>query len=237
MANQVLGKNIIVSLLDGVTYYPIFCGKTAELPLEQDEIEVTHVNSGSSREYVPGMSNSTLSVTGITVLDNTEGRISPLYLAQEAIRRSIRTYRMLFTDQDGDQVSVTFSAFVRNITMSRDVTQWGQSSATFRITGDWVFSTVIPSPEVPVCEVQNPIYTTLLESADSVQSALLIQGVGQTLTILAVSRSGTVHYETTGTPGSLEFTYDNTTGEIFFDPANPGNPGGEPVSIEYKIEI
>jgi hypothetical protein len=235
--NQVLGKNVITSMLIGGIYYPIFCGKSASFTLNQDEIEVTHVNSGAGREYVPGMSNATLQVQGVTVLDNTESKISNLYLMQEAIRRSINTYRMLFTDQDGSTASIIFNAFWTTGTLSREVTAWSQSDVTMRVTGAITFSSVIPVPVPPSCEEEDPIYTTLIEAATSVTSALLIPGVGETITILHVSRSGFTHYETTGTPGSLEFKYTSATGTIDIDPINPGNVGGEPISIQYKIEV
>lgn len=235
--NQVTGKNVIVEMLISSIYYPIFCGKAADLPLEQDEIEVTHVNSGSEREYVPGMSNFLLNISGVTVLDNTENRVSILYFMQLAIRRSINTYRMRFTDQDGDTAAITFSAFVRNSTVSRDVTQWSQSSVTMRITGPLTFSSVIPPPGTPTCEQEPTIYKDLAESSLFVQDNLLIPGVGETITILHVSRSGTTYYETSGTPGNLEFLYTSATGRITFqNVGNSADPDLEPVGIEYKIE-
>lgn len=239
MANRILGRNVVTEMLVDGVYYPIFCGKSAELTLNQDEIEVTHVNSAISREYVPGMSNATLNISGVSILDNTESRISNVYLMQEAIRRSINTYRMRFTDQDGDTGSITFSAFWTTGSISRDVVAWSQSTVTMRITGELTFGSVVVPPSPPACEVEDTIYTVLAEGAVSVQSALLIPGVGETITILHVSRSGVTHYETTGTPGNLEFKYDSSLGTITFDASNPGNPAMpdlEPVSVEYKIE-
>jgi len=52
--NTIKGKNIVCSMDVGGTFYPIFCSKTAEFTVNQDEIETTSVNSGSSREYVQG---------------------------------------------------------------------------------------------------------------------------------------------------------------------------------------
>lgn len=237
MANQVLGKNVFVEMLISGIYYPIFCGKTADLPLEQDEIEVTHVNSGSEREYVPGMSNFLLNVAGVTVLDNTENRVSILYFMQLAIRRSINTYRMRFIDQDGGAEAVIFDAFVRNSNVTKDVTTWSQSSVTMRITGALTFTSVIPPPATPTCEQEDTIYTELAEGDLFVTDALLIPGAGETITILHVSRSGTTYYETNGTPGNLEFLYTPATGKITFSqPGNPAFPDLEPISIEYKIE-
>lgn len=237
MNRNVLGKNAVFSMYVGGIYYPVFCAKTFERVLNQDKIEVTHVNSGSSREYVPGMSDAQVTASGITQINNDEGKISIFYLDQLAIRRSIQTFRILCTDQDGGTISITFSAFVLTTTLSKDTVSWSQCSATFQITGDWAFSSVVPAPVAPECEVQPTLYKTLAEAATSVNDALLIPGVGETITIISVSRSGFVHYETAGTPGSLEFKYTSGTGLIAFDPANPGNAGGEPVSIEYKIEV
>lgn len=240
MNTKVLGKNAVFSMYIAGVYYPVFCAKTFERVLNQDEIEVTSVNSGSDREYVPGMSNSTISASGITQINNNEGKVSIFYLDQLAIRRSINAYRVLCTDQDGNTIFITFNAFIVNSTLSKDTTAWSQSSASFRITGAWTFGTVVPPPVVPDCEVQPTIYTTLADGATGVTNALLIPGVGETITILSVSRSGSVHYETVGTPGSLEFKYTSGTGAIDFDPTNPGNPADpdlEPVSIEYKIEV
>jgi hypothetical protein len=236
MNRKVLGKNVIVSMLVDGDYYPIFCGKTADLGLVQDKIEVTYINSGAHRNYVPGMSDSTLSVNGVTLINNDEHKVSVLYLSQLAIRRSINTYRVLLTDQDSTQVSVSFSAFVLSTNLSRDAIAWSQSSVVFQITDDWTFSTIIPPPTEPTCEMQDTLYKTLASSDTYVTDSLLIPASGETITIISVSRSGTVYYETSSTPGSLEFKYTSASGKIEFDPLNPGNPGGEPVSIEYKLE-
>lgn len=238
MNRKVLGKNVIFAMLVDGNYYPLFCGKTAELVLDQDEIEVTHVNSGAARDFVPGMSGSIFNVAGVTLINNDEHKVSLLYLSQLAIRRSINTYRVLLTDQDGTLASIIFSAFIRNTTLSRDVLQWSQSVASFRITGDWAFSSVIPSPTIPTCEEEDPIFTTLAEGSTEITSVLLQQGGGETITILHVSRSGTTYYQTSGTPGNLEFQYDNVGGKIKFQwGGNPAAPNLEPVSVNYKIEV
>lgn len=237
MNRKVLGKNVIISMKVGVSYLPIFCGKTGSLDLNQDKIEVTHVNSGAHRNFVPGMSDSQLSVQGVTLINNDELKVSINYLSQLAIRRSINTYRVLMTDQDGTVLSITLSAFILNTNLSRDVTAWSQSSVTLQITDDWTFSDVVPAPPTPTCEQQDTIYTTIPDGVLFVTSALLIPGVGETIDILRVSRSGTTYYETSGTPGNLEFLYTSATGKITFqNPGNPAAPSLEPIGIEYKIE-
>lgn len=238
MNRKVLGKNVIVSMLVDGNYYPIFCGKTAALDLNQDKIEVTHVNSNAHRNFVPGMSDSQLTVQGVTLINNDDHKVSVNYLSQLAIRRSINTYRVLMTDQDGTNLSILLSAFVLNTNLSRDVVAWSQSSVTLQVTDDWEFSSVIPPPVIPNCEEQDPIYGTLADGSAVFTSALLIQGVGETITILNISRSGTNYYETSGTPGNLEFKYNSAAGTITFqNVGNPAAPDLEPVSVNYKLQV
>lgn len=236
MANQVTGKNVIVSkLIDGI-YYPVFCAKTADFPLEQDEIEVTHVNSGVMREYVPGMGNAMINCAGVTVLDNSENRVSIFYLIQQSIRREIGTYRMRFTDQDGDTQAIVVNAFIRSANVTKDVIAWSQSSVSLRVTGEISLGDVNP-PVPPACDVEDPVPMTLAESAVSVSSVLLIPGVGETITILWVDREGLGFSETSGTPGHRQFRYESSTGTIYFDTNAPGAPGGEIVEVGYKVEV
>lgn len=235
--NKILGKNFFFEMEIAGIWYPVFCGKTAEKVTEQDEIEVTHVNSGSAREYVPGMSNFVVNATGVSVLDNSDGKISPFYLDQVAIRRSINTYRLRPIDQSSNTLTITFSAFVRSVNISRDVTQWSQCSVSLRVTGELTYSTVIPEPAIPTCEQAPTLYKDLADGSLFIQDALLVPGAGETINILHVSRSGSTYYETSGTPGNNEFQYDSVNGKIIFQNAgNPAAPDLEPVSIEYNVE-
>lgn len=237
MANQVTGKNVIVSMLIDSTYYPIFCARSAELPIEQDEIELTHVNSGIAREYTPGLMNATCTISGVTVLDNSENRISNLYLMQQGIRRQINSFRMLLTDQDGDQQAITFSAFLRSALIAKEVTQWSRSDVTFRITGEINFGSPVNPPVQPACDIEDPLSFIMAEGANSITSPLLIPGVGETFTILWVDREGIGFTVIVGTPGHRQCTYNDTTGTITFDTNAPAAPGGEVIDIGYKIEV
>lgn len=236
MNRKVLGKNMKFWMKVAGVDYPIFCGKTAYHDLTQDKIEVTHVNSGPHRNYVPGMSDSQINVVGVHLINNDELKVSANYLMELMIRRAINTWVITQVDQDGTTFSTTVEGFLTNVNISRDVTAWAQSTVNIQPTGEPTFSTVIDPPVLPTCEEQDPIYGTLAEGSAVFTSALLIQAVGQTLTILGVTRSGTTYYETSGTPGNLEFKYDAVAGTITFEFV--GNPAPlEPVSVNYKIEV
>lgn len=144
MNRKVLGKNILVSVYITDGFYPVFCAKTAELEMNQDEIEITTVNSGSSREYETGIDNSTLNITGVTTLNNDDGRISVIYLWQN--RKTKKTFQFLMTDQDGNQRAIQFDAIITKLNLSKDVTSWSQSGVDLRITGSINFDATISPP-------------------------------------------------------------------------------------------
>ncbi len=230
MGNLVRGRDVIVSLKISGTFYPVFCAKSATLTSNQDEIEVTHINSGADREYVPGMGNATLDVSGITTIDNSNSRVSLPYLLQAAQRRQLFDMRMLLTDEDGNPLAITFTAFSTTRSLTKEMVSYSQSSISFRITGSIATSTVIPDPEIPPCDAEDPLYLTLAEGDTEVSDVLLEQ---DGVVILGVSREGTVYTQTAGSPGNLQFRFTALTGAVDFQ--NAGNPGGENIWILYKL--
>ncbi len=231
--NKVLGRRTYVELLVDGLWYLIFCAKTASLDLNQDEIEVTSVDSGSDREFEPGMSDATITCSGITVLDNSEGQISVFYLLTDVIRRNMQTVRMRFIDKDGDTNQILCTCMIKTLGITKDVVSYSQSSVTFRVSGGFTQGSV-PPPSEPVCDIQPTLYKTLPEGATSVSDALLAQAG---VVLLTVARETSVYSETTGTPTGTQWKGTLGTGTIGFDTTMPGNPGGEAIVIVYKIEI
>ena len=224
--NTVKGKNIVISMLSGGLYYPIFCTKTADFTVNQDEIEMTTINSGSSREYTAGMMNASLTVTGVTTLDNTNSRVSVNYLEQQAIRRTTQSFAITMTDDDGNDLVRLFDGIIISTNFNRDVSSYSQSSVTIRVTGGITYDTVV-TPPVP--EVVYSDYFACVEGETSISDASLI-GVD----ILQVARSGDTHEETGGVPGNHQFKYTTGTGTIGFDVNIPFNDG-EVIYVEWKV--
>lgn len=227
MANTVKGRNTIIYMLVDSVYYPVFCAKTAEFTIDQDEIEVTSINSGSSREYVPGMSNATCAVTGITTLDNSNGRVSITYLMQQSVRRQLHTFKMVLTDDDSSSLEVVFTAMIKTTNINRDTVGYSQSSLQLRVSGvvEWTEVVDPPAPE-EIYSIYLSVTAGQYEVSDSDLGAA---------TILEVWREGINHTETTGTPSGRQFKYTDltTSGKITFDSAITFNTG-EIVYVLYK---
>lgn len=224
---RVQGKNCVFAIKIGSDYYPAFCAKTMELVVNQDELETTNVNSGVSREYIPGMSNAIVSATGVHLIDNSEDKVSVNYLMQEANRRTIFEMRVLQTDNDGNVLSIEFSAFATSLSLSKQSGAHTNSTATFRITGAYTFNEIIPGPGI--CAEPVAIYDVLAAAENSYYNSDLDD---PDVEVLEVARSGMVYTQVPGTtPGALEFGFDS--GTIYFQYA--GNPGGEPIYILYQV--
>lgn len=227
--NTVKGNNVIIEVLISGIYYPIFCGKTMDYSQNQDLVEITSVNSISSREYQSGLSTASLTIGGVTVLDNSGGNISITYFMQESIRRVPQVMRIAMTDDDGGTLQIAFEAIITNNTFSRSRGAYSQSGVSLTVTGEPTFSAVIPNPGVDCPE--DPLYLSTVVDDTSVSDALLTQAG---VVILEVDREGTQHDEVVGTPGNRQFSFTAGTGTIDFDPTNPFNDG-EVIYVLYKI--
>lgn len=231
MSNRVKSNNVIIQMLISGTYYPVFCGKSMEFVQNQETIEVTSINSAVSREYEAGMTTGSLSINGVTILDNTGSRVAITYLMTEAIRRTPQTMRIVLTDDDGGMLQIAFSALITSNRLSRQFGTYSLSNSDFVVTGDITISALVPPPGGSCIEI--PLYLATTPGATSVSdSALEATGV----VILQVDREGLQHDETTGTPGNREFKFTGGAGAgtVAFDPTNPFN-SGETVYVLYKI--
>lgn len=199
--NLVKGKNFVVTMVIGGTPYPIFCAKTADLVLTQDVVEVTSVNSGSDREYEPGMASQTLNCTGIHILDNTGSKISANYL-RSPIRRVAQAFRVTQTDDDANVYIENFTGIIERVDISRDVPGYAQSAVDIRIIGATSSTTVVPPNPAGI----GRIYMTTTPGAHAVTNGIL-----SGKTILEVELEGVGYDVVSGTPGTRQCNFSGTT--------------------------
>jgi len=172
----------------------------------------------------------TVTVSGLTKVDNTDGQIGFFYILQQSIRGTEQDIKLEFDDEDGNEQVITGPVIIPDLGINGPVSDFSSADITFEGSEEFVMNPV--EPPVPAGCEQDTIYIDCVAGEFSVHSDLL-EAAG--FVIIAVSRTGAVHYETTGTPGSLEFKSDLANGDIYFDSNNVFN-AGEWVSIEYKIE-
>ena len=219
MNRLIKGSGMVAELLVSGDYVPIFCAKDCTLSVSQDEIEVTSINSGSSREYLPGMANGMLTVGGLSPIDNTEGKISIFYLLQQGIRQSVKDWRVTFTADDGTGIAATFKGFIRSDEISKQGFAYTQSSTQIRITGNISLGEIVDPPAFNY-DILSDYWTTtngvnyVSLSAASAVSAYIF---GATDSILQVDVEGTqFDVITTGSPGNRECKLNTMTYVLTF---------------------
>jgi predicted secreted protein len=220
------GSGYIEVYISGV-WYPLLCAKAFDFTLNQDEIEVTSVDSTSGREFIPGMSNATCTMNGLTFIENAESKISATYCLQLSVRRQILPFRVYLMSADATTLQIGFDGFFTGITISGGVDQFVQGDLSIRISGDVDISALI---DPPVPGELDEIYIDLAEGATSVSNIVLDDSE-----IFLVEREGIQYDEVVGTPGNRQFQYDDSTDSIIFlVPGNPASPDLESIHILYK---
>lgn len=233
MANYIKGKNVVVSMetSPGV-YHPVFCAKEGEVRRSREPVECTSVNSTVDREYVPGMRTTTITLSGITTIDNSNNRVSIFYLLQHD--GDTVSLKLTMTADDATDLVITCDAIMPELGFNRSVNGYSNSDVQFLVSGAITFDEVLDPP--PAGELESTIYlfeadADLTVGSSTAHSDLLEQAGVE---IVLVARNDATHYYTNGTPGSLQFTTDLPNGDIIFSSSLPFS-AGEMVLIVYKI--
>lgn len=236
--SEVLGNNVAVALfIEGEGYIPIFCAKTAEMVKTFDEIEATTVTSPNAREYRPGLSNTTVTVSGVTTIANDTQKISWFYLNQLGDVRDLVQLQMSWVDEDGNVIGLRFDAMIRDLSISGNMNEWSQSSVTMRVSGAMTPTETLDPPVVPEFNELSDWWETVADQSFVAVGSVTSGRYNYTLTdddiVLEVDREGTQHDEVTGTPGNRQYRWNTSLVRIEVDPANPF-VSGERIFVLFK---
>lgn len=242
MSNRILSNNVIIELDILGVYYPVFCGKTMEFVQAQELIEVTSVNSATGREYEPGLTTGNLSITGVSIIDNSGGRVSLPYLMGSALR-AVQNMRIRLTDDDGTTLQISFQAIITANTLSRAVGTYSNSSVTMTVTGGVTVGPVDPPAPIEI-DVYSDTWATVNgqnyvdgASTGTSPSAVANGGaftLGATDTVLEVKVEGTeFDVITSGAPGNRQCKFNTSTFVVTFA-TDMIFDGTQKVFIEWK---
>jgi|GEM_PF-4521371 len=228
----IFGYDAVVSLIVDAVAYPIFCATDMALRVKQDVVLATTASSGIARhKRLRGLYEWSVTTSGLTKINNSDGQISFFYLLQESVRGVQQTIQIDFSDAEGNDHSISGTVIIPELGINGPATDWSTADITFEGTGEFSMAAVDP-PEPAACEQEDTLYIDAVAGQTSVHHDLLEQ---DGVVILSVARTGDTLYATNGTPGSLQFLADLPNGDIHIDPTVPFN-SGEWVAVEYKIE-
>lgn len=217
----VFGRDVAVQdFVDG-DYITVGCATSCSIEYINEIIGKTDANAGLFRKKRVRISDVRISIQGVLISESEPTRLSAWHFLQEAIRRSERTIRMVFTDELGNDKAITGLFIVSTQSLVADVNAFTDFDIQMEGTGGIAITEIAPPGEVVCPEWARDWW--------AVSSGNTVNGLGDAgLTfagkeLIAVFRSGAPLNETSGTPGNMEYSFDGTT--ITVDPTNPFNSG------------
>ena len=237
MAEAVLGRDVIVEMLYDAIYYPILCGTDCEFVRTPEFIEKTTTTSGLFREFAVRREEWSVSVSGVTKVEN-DAALTFFYMLQNGVRRVQQTIRITFTDIDGDDKQISGNVLIGTSSISGPYSDFANCSIELKGTGAFVISAVTP-PDPSALEEYSDYwattnglsYVSVQSSASAVYGYTLVDGD----TILEVDVEGTQYDLVTGTPtdGRRECKYNTTTNRLEF-PSDLVFDGNQRVFILFQ---
>lgn len=133
--DAVLAKDVILQVKIGEAYISKGCAETCAFTLSNELIGKTDVNAGLFRKRRVRISDSGMSVQGLTTLVDDE-KLSTFYFLQETVRRSELDLRILFTDEGNIQKQIQGIYVIESIGVNGGrIGDWSDFNIEFKGTG------------------------------------------------------------------------------------------------------
>lgn len=228
MAGTVFGNDAVLQVNTGSGYVNIGCAYSCSFEFSNELIGKTDVNAGLFRKKRVRISDSKMSVQGLTnLVDDTV--YSPFYFLQEGVRRTEQDLRILFTDENGIQKQVQGFYLVESIQLSGKSDDFSEYDIEFQGTG----TISLEDPDGDTGDIPGNIqfdWWPLAEGATTISGP---GNFGRSFTgepIKLVDREGIQMDEVTVLSDGRQYTTDGTTLTFL----NAGNPGGERVYVMWQ---
>lgn len=226
------GKQVEASIKIGESWLKVFCAISCVIRIGHEQVPISSRTTGKFRRRVSGIGDASITVNGLTKIDNSDGQVSFLYLAQAGVRGEAVELKVDFVDDDGNTATINGTVLVSETILESAVGDFARGNQFFPFDGAPNLGAV--SGLVPT-EIKK-LYLSTTEGAYTVTHADL----GGAVQILLVSRGSGYDWltEVAGTPNEKQFKFiDNTTsGTIQVASTHPWE-AGEVVYVEYETTI
>lgn len=238
MSYPVHGKDVVIELqAEDLNWDPILCGEDCTFRTTPEFVLTTGPTSGLFRERIKRREEWSMSVTGLTKIENNSS-LTFFYMLSDSVRRTRHTVRITFTDEDGDSKQISGNVYIGQMDISGPASDYSRGSIELLGTGPFTVSEVEP-PTPAVSEVFADYWTTTAGQAwiDG-SSTGETDGTSYTLQvtdeILAVTVENQKLYATTGTPTNAHYKFNTTTAvlltSVMFD-------GSEKVYVLWRRTV
>jgi predicted secreted protein len=225
------GRDALVSIKVEEEFYPVLCAIDMTFSCSQQVLLATSADSGNWRyKRLRNLSEWSVSVSGLTKIDNTDGQASFFYLLQQNIRGTEQEIQIMFSDDDGNVQVLEGVVLIPEMSINGNVNGFADASVVFEGTGPFEITEPVSAVESAECEVIMSDTWVLGDGSFSISGAGEAGGTFEGKEVLEVAREGTQFERTTGSPGNREYRYNGTT--IAFEIA--GSEYEERVFVMWK---
>lgn len=229
MSNVVFGRDMVFEAKIDDVYTPFGCAASGSFDFKNELIAKTDVNAGLFRKKRVRISDCSLSVQGLTTLENNSTG-SVMYFLQEGVRRTEQDLRITFTDEANLQKQIQGMFLLESCQLSGEVSGFSEFDMEFQGTGGFTISDVEDESGGIIGDAQWDWWAAV-EGGNTISGA---GNYGRSFAgdeILLVDREGVQYDEVTSSPSGRQYSSDGTT--ISFDAALPFN-SGERVFVLWK---
>lgn len=149
------GSNVHVFLYLDSTPFEIVCAENLVFNNQMELIGATTPDSGTSREYIQRLEDSSFLLTGCSTSDN-DSDISIFYLINN--RRELFDIEVVFTDNNGSTRSIRANCWYENCTLTSPEGDMSGYELSLKVTGGYVDSE-LQDPEANGENVTSDSYT------------------------------------------------------------------------------
>jgi len=142
MSDPVHGRNVVIEMRnDDLSFTPILCGEDCSFSRSPEFIPVTSTGSGLFREYMIRREEWSMSVNGLTKINNG-ATLSFFYMLQTSVRRVLKYFRITFTDDVGDNKQIEGNAYIGQMDINGPISDFAKASIELKGSGAFTVTTV-----------------------------------------------------------------------------------------------
>jgi predicted secreted protein len=193
------GEDFIIEVLVDATYKVILCATDGVLRYQQEVITTTTEDSGIWKSKAPRLNEVSLSVSGLTPIEDSATHVSWFYMMGDAVRTVPQTIRATFTNENGESRVISGSAIIASGEITGTADDFASSTIEFEFSGAVQMTdddpgtspTQLATPELTLSDVTDSSMTASWPAVTNATGYKLLRAAVNDIAFATVIYSGT----------------------------------------------
>jgi predicted secreted protein len=193
------GEDFIIEVLVDATYKVILCATDGVLRYQQEVITTTTEDSGIWKSKAPRLNEVSLSVSGLTPIEDSATHVSWFYMMGDAVRTVPQTIRATFTNENGESRVISGSAIIASGEITGTADDFASSTIEFEFSGAVQMTdddpgtspTQLATPELTLSGVTDSSMTATWPAVTNASGYKLLRATVNDIAFASVIYSGT----------------------------------------------